>query len=54
MAVRIAEALDVSLDWLVGLNDELLEPATTKRILDLQNPSTCRPRGSPANHRQLH
>mgnify|MGYP001265408957 CR=1 FL=1 len=37
MAVRIAQALEVSLDWLVGLNDELLDHATTKRILDLQN-----------------
>lgn len=37
MAVRIAQALEISLDWLVGLNDQLLEPATTKRILDLQN-----------------
>ena len=37
MAVRIAQALEISLDWLAGLNDELLKPATTKRILDLQN-----------------
>lgn len=32
MAVRIARALDVSLDWLVGLTEVELDQPTLKRI----------------------
>jgi len=32
MAVRIAKALEVSLDWLVGLTDLELDQPTLKRI----------------------
>ena len=36
MAAAIAEALEVSLDYLVGNNDLLLEKNVIKRIIDIQ------------------
>jgi len=37
VAAALAVELEVSLDWLAGLHEEPLDPATAKRILDLQN-----------------
>ena len=37
IAGRIAAALDLSLDYLIGITDAPLDPATTKRVLDIQN-----------------
>lgn len=36
MATQLAEALDVSLDYLVGTTDLLLDKAVVKRVLDIQ------------------
>jgi len=36
MAAQIAQALEVSLDYLVGNSDLLLDTATVKRIQDIQ------------------
>ena len=36
MALKLAEVLGVSLDYLVGLTDEPLEEATLQRVLELQ------------------
>lgn len=37
VAGRIATALDLSLDYLIGITDAPLDPATTKRVLDIQS-----------------
>lgn len=36
MAAQVAQALDVSLDYLVGNSDLLLDTATVRRIQDIQ------------------
>ena len=36
MATQLAEALEVSLDYLVGVTDTLLETSIVNRILDIQ------------------
>lgn len=37
MATQLAEALEVSLDYLVGSTDTLLEKNIVDRVLDIQN-----------------
>lgn len=36
MATQLAEALEVSLDYLVGATDTLLDTSVVNRILDIQ------------------
>ena len=36
MATQLAESLEVSLDYLVGVTDTLLETSIVNRILDIQ------------------